>query len=87
MIGFWRPAPPDPLRHVTAVRTAILHGQRLFVEQSEGECCWHWAVRTPGGHEIESGLADDALSAEQEAEEAAFHIHPPTIGDWVERLM
>jgi hypothetical protein len=38
------------------------------------------------GHEIESGVAPDAHSAEKMAEEAAFHIHPPSVGDWVGRL-
>jgi hypothetical protein len=38
------------------------------------------------GHEIESGTAPDAHTAERMAEEAAFHIHPPSTGDWVARL-
>jgi hypothetical protein len=38
------------------------------------------------GHEIEGGTAPDAHSAERMAEEAAFHIHPPSVGDWVARL-
>lgn len=87
MIGFWRPAPPDPGRHVVAVWTAVLHGQRLLVEHCDGEPCWHWMVLSQHGHEIECGSANDAASAELEAEEAAFHIHPPTLGDWLERLM
>jgi hypothetical protein len=39
------------------------------------------------GHEIEGGTARDAHTAEELAEEAAFHIHPPSVGDWVRRLM
>ncbi len=87
MIGFWQPVPPDAARRVIVARTALLHGQRLVVEQCAGEPCWHWSVRTEGGHELEAGVAPDIRSAEQRAEDAAFHIHPPTLGDWVERLM
>jgi hypothetical protein len=39
------------------------------------------------GHEIETGMAPDAHTAERMAEEAAFHIHPPCVGDWIARLI
>jgi hypothetical protein len=87
MIGYWHAIPPDQMRHVRVCLEARLCGHELVVEQCAGQPCWHWAVMSHLGHEIESGQAPDARTAEQLAEEAAFHIHPPRPGDWVGRLI
>jgi hypothetical protein len=87
MIGYWHAIAPDPARQVRISLGARLGGHQLIVERCGDEPCWHWAVLSQTGHEIESGTAADAHTAEQMAEEAAFHIHPPSIGDWVGRLM
>ena len=87
MIGYWHAVPADEMSHVWVKLGARLGGHELVVERCVGEPCWRWAVMSYLGHEIESGIAPDAHAAEQMAEEAAFHIHPPSVGDWVGRLM
>jgi hypothetical protein len=87
MIGYWHIVPNDRVRRVQVLLGAHVGGHELVVEKCNGEPCWHWAVRTLQGHEIESGVAPDAHTAERLAEEAAFHIHPPSVGDWVSRLL
>ncbi len=87
MIGYWHAVPPDQARQVRVSLGTRLGGHELVVERCNGEPCWHWAVRSYLGHDIESGLAPDARTAELMAEEAAFHIHPPCVGDWVGRLI
>jgi hypothetical protein len=87
MIGYWHVVPNDQARRVQVLLGARVGGHELVVEKCSGELCWHWAVRTLQGHVIESGLAPDAHTAERLAEEAAFHIHPPSVGDWVSRLL
>ncbi|MGA3029820.1 MAG: hypothetical protein ABSE58_03645 [Candidatus Limnocylindrales bacterium] len=86
MIGYWHAISPD--RHVQAgvAMGAHLGGHELIVERS-CEGCWRWAVMNCLGHEIEGGTAPDERTAEEMAEDAAFHIHPPTVGDWVRRLI
>jgi hypothetical protein len=86
MIGYWRSISPDIARQVRVKLGAHVGGHELVVEQCSAEPCWHWAVLSSLGHEIESGTAPDAHTAERMAEEAAFHIHPPSTGDWVARL-
>jgi hypothetical protein len=87
MIGYWHDLPPDQTRHVLVSVGARLGGYELIVEQCDDEPCWHWSVANHRGRQIESGVAPDASTAKRMAEEAAFHIHPPTVGDWVERLI
>ena len=86
MIGYWHPVAP-PLDGAVVALGAHVGGHTLLVERCRGEFCWHWMVLSALGHEIEGGLAPDAHKAEQLAEEAAFHIHPPTEGDWIARLI
>jgi hypothetical protein len=86
MIGYWHAVSPDAASRVRVSLGARVGGHELVVERCGGEPCWHWAVLSPLGHEIESGTAPDAHTAERLAEEAAFHIHPPSVGDWVARL-
>lgn len=86
MIGYWHTiATPDGQAEIAL--SARLAGHCLVVERWRGEFYWHWTVLNCLGHEIEGGLAPDAHRAEQLAEEAAFHIHPPTTGDWVAGLI
>ncbi len=87
MIGCWHALRRDQARHVLISLGTRVGGYELVVEHCDGEPCWHWVVLSHLGHEIEGGTAPDAHSAERLAEEAAFHIHPPTLGDWVARLM
>ncbi len=87
MIGCWHDVASDEDRRVTILLGAHVGGHELVVERCADEPCWHWAVLTLQGHEIESGTAPDAHTAERMAEEAAFHIHPPSVGDWVSRLL
>jgi hypothetical protein len=87
MIGYWHTIHPDETRHVWVSLGAHLGGYELIVERCSGESCWHWMVRTQNGHEIESGTAPYANAAERLAEEAAFHVHPPSVGDWIGRLI
>lgn len=87
MIGYWHAMAPDEAYAVQVSLRAQLVGHDLIVERCGGEPCWHWAVLSHMGHEIEGGIAQDAHAAERMAEEAAFHIHPPSIGDWVGRLI
>ena len=87
MIGYWHAIPSDEVRYVRVKLGARLCGHELVVERCGGESCWHWTVLSHLGHEIEAGIATDAHAAEQMAEEVAFHIHPPFVGDWVGRLM
>ena len=86
MIGYWHSVPLPEDRAQIALGTH-LGGHDLIVERCRGEYCWHWMVLSTLGREIEGGVAPDAHQAEQLAEEAAFHIHPPSIGDWVARLL
>lgn len=86
MIGYWHSISPDPVHQVPASLGAHVGGHELIVERC-GEHSWRWAVMSRLGHEIEGGTARDAHTAEELAEEAAFHIHPPSVGDWVRRLM
>ena len=87
MIGYWHVVPLDQSGPILVALGARLAGHQLVVERCSGEPCWRWAVISYLGHEIEGGLAPDARSAEKMAEEAAFHIHPPSVGDWVGRLI
>ena len=87
MIGCWHAIAPDASHQVRVSLGARLGGHELVVERCSGEPCWRWAVTNYVGHEIESGIAPDAHTAERMAEEAAFHLHPPSVGDWVGRLM
>jgi hypothetical protein len=87
MIGCWHALPSDPDRRIQIALGARVGGHELVVERLGEERCWRWAVMSPLGNEIEGGVAPDAHSAETMAEEAAFHIHPPSVGDWVGRLM
>jgi hypothetical protein len=87
VIGCWHALPSDPNRPVQIALGARVGGHRLVVEHYSAEQCWRWAVLSYLGHEIEGGVAPDAHSAERMAEEAAFHIHPPSVGDWVARLL
>jgi hypothetical protein len=86
MIGYWHSI-EAPSGKVLVVLGAHLGGHELVVEQCRGEPCWHWMVLSRLGHELEAGVAPDAHEAELLAEEAAFHIHPPSVGDWVSRLL
>lgn len=86
MIGYWYVIPIDQVFQARVSLGAHVGGHELIVEQCGDEPCWRWAVMSLGGHEIESGTAPDAHTAEGMAEEAAFHIHPPSLGDWVARL-
>jgi hypothetical protein len=87
MIGCWHALGSNEARHVLISLGSHVGGYELVVERCDGEPCWHWAVLSHLGHEMEGGTAPDAHSAELQAEEAAFHIHPPMLGDWVARLM
>ena len=87
MIGYWHAVPADEVHPVWVKLGARLCGHELVVERCVGALCWHWVVMNTLGHEIESGVAPDAHTAEKMAEEAAFHIHPPSVGDWIGRLM
>ncbi|MGZ6266116.1 MAG: hypothetical protein ACXWN4_04335 [Candidatus Limnocylindrales bacterium] len=87
MIGCWHAMPHDELRHVRVCLGSHVGGYELVVERCTDEPWWRWMVSNRRGHEIESGTAPDASTAERLAEEAAFHIHPPSLGDWVGRLM
>jgi hypothetical protein len=87
VIGCWHALPSDPDRQIQISLGARVGGHQLVVERHSEEQCWRWQVLSYLGHEIEGGVAPDAHSAERMAEEAAFHIHPPSIGDWVARLL
>jgi hypothetical protein len=87
MIGCWHAIPSDVTRHVRDSLGAHVGGCDLVVERRNGERAWHWRVITPHGHELECGIAPDATGAERLAEEAVFRVHPPSVGDWVERLL
>jgi hypothetical protein len=87
MIGYWHLIPRDESRLVRIGLGAHVGGCELVVERRNGDRLWSWRVVNQHGHEIESGAATDAGTAERLAEEAAFHIHPPTVGDWVGRLL
>ena len=87
MIGYWQSIPIDVARHVRVSLGAHVGGCNLVIERRNGERGWRWRVLSPHGHLLEAGTAPDAPSAERLAEEAAFHIHPPTVGDWVEQLL
>jgi hypothetical protein len=86
MIGYWHVIATDRAQEAVSLG-AHLGGHELVVGHCGGEPCWHWVVLSLQGHEIESGTAPDAHAAELMAEEAAFHIHPPSVGDWVARLI
>lgn len=85
MIGYWHPIPCERGLRARVSRAAHLGGHDLIVERSNEH--WRWAVLNYLGHEIECGMAPDEHTAEEMAEDAAFHIHPPTIGDWIARLL
>jgi hypothetical protein len=87
MIGYWHSIPSDVARHVRVSLGAHVGGCDLIVERRSGERGWSWRVTSPHGHELEAGMAPDAGAAERLAEDAAFHVHPPSVGDWVERLL
>jgi hypothetical protein len=87
MIGYWHASPCDEDRHVAVSLGAHVGGWELVVERCDGEPCWHWKVTNHRGRVIEEGVAPDPETAERLAEDAAFHIHPPSIGDWVARLI
>ena len=86
MIGYWHTVSPPDAAAMVALG-AHVGGHILLVERCRGEVCWQWMVLSSLGHEIEGGTAPDAHRAEVAAEEAAFHIHPPTEGDWIARLI
>jgi hypothetical protein len=86
MIGYWHVVAPDQMSQARVAAGALLGGHELIVECS-GERCWRWAVMSQRSHEIEGGTAPDMRTAEAMAEDAAFHIHPPSLGDWVGRLL
>jgi len=86
MIGYWHATAFGRANRVPVSLCAHVGGYELMVECS-GEHCWHWVVMNHRGHEIEEGTAPDAHTAEEMAEAAAFHIHPPSVGDWVGRLL
>lgn len=81
--GNWHAIPPDPSREVRVSLEARVAGHQLIVELCRGDARWHWAVLSGMGNEIEGGTAPDANAAEQLAEEAVLHVHPPSVGDWV----
>jgi hypothetical protein len=81
MIGYWHATPPDPTRQVKVSLAARVGGHELVVERCVGQSCWRWSVLSQLGHEIECGTAPDAHAAEQLAEEAALHLHPPSPWD------
>ena len=87
MIGYWHVMAAESGGRALVVLGTSLGGHELVVER----CCdtpdWHWMVLSKLGHELEGGTAPDAHTAEALAEEAAFHIHPPSVGDWVGRLI
>ena len=87
MIGYWQVIPRDVPHRVRVCMGAHLGGCELIVERRNGVGLWRWSVVNQHGHELESGFAPDAGSAERLAESAAFHIHPPCVGDWVGRLL
>ena len=87
MIGFWHAIDPEDAHSIAVALGAHVGGHELIVERFAGEHDWRWIVLSRGGNEIEGGVAPDAHTAELLAEDAAFHIHPPTIGDWVGRLL
>ena len=87
MIGYWHVESPDAKRRIRSARGAELHGLTLVVEQCEDEDCWQWSVLSAHGHVIESGVEPSVRAAEERAEAAAFHVHPPMLGDWIERLI
>jgi hypothetical protein len=86
MIGFWHALAPDPARRVRISLGARLGGYELIVERCGDEPGWRWAVLSQAGHEVEGGTAPNAQAAQRMAEEAAFHLHPPSTGDWMGRL-
>jgi hypothetical protein len=86
MIGYWHAIEPDRASQARVLVVALLAGHQLIVERS-GEHIWRWAVMNQRSHEIEGGTAPDLHTAEEMAEDAAFHIHPPSVGDWVGRLL
>jgi len=87
MIGYWQVVARDDYREPRVALAASVGGHELVVERRGVEQCWHWMVLSRLGHEIEGGVAPDAHTAESMAEDAAFHIHPPSVGDWVARLI
>ena len=87
MIGYWHVIAPEDAHSIAVALGAHVGGHELIVERFDGERNWRWIVLSGRGHEIECGVAPDAHTAELLAEDAAFHIHPPTIGDWIGRLM
>jgi hypothetical protein len=86
MIGTWRVVSLEREPLVKISLGARVGGHQLLVQRCGGEDCWHWVVQGSLGREIEGGTAPDARSAELMAEEAAFHIHPPSVGGRVPRL-
>lgn len=87
MIGCWHLLAPDDARSMRVCLGTHLGGYELMVEQFDAQSYWHWVVKNHSGHEIEAGDAPCVTIAEAQAEDAAFHIHPPTVGDWVARLL
>lgn len=65
-----------------AVLEADVHGRTLLVEHRAGERNWRWAVRSPHGRVLASGVAPDHERAESAAEDEAYRVHPP-VGDVV----
>jgi hypothetical protein len=87
MIGYWHVVPLDEPTNIWIKLGTHLGGYDLVVERCLDEPCWRWMILSKLGHEIEGGTAPDAHTAESLAEDAAFHLHPPSTGDWVGRLM
>lgn len=61
---------------------ADVHGRTLRVEHRAGEWIWRWAVTSPHGKVLASGVAGDHERAEAAAEDEAYRAHPP-VGDVV----
>jgi hypothetical protein len=57
---------------------AHLHGRDLEVAEEAAEGPWAWYVRTPHGALLASGEAPTCDAAEQDAEDEATAVHPPT---------
>jgi hypothetical protein len=85
MIGYWHHVDHE-VKTTAECLEAHLGGYDLVVEHSRGPA-WSWRVVNLHGHEIEAGSAPNLVSAELMAEDAAFHIHAPTEGDWIARLL
>lgn len=80
-IGSWH---PEAAMAVQAF-AAHVHGRDLEVvaEPARG---WHWWVRSPHGALLADGVCPTMEAAEEEAEQEAMAVHPPT-PELLERLL